>query len=85
MTPPNLGSGGGSCLPLSDVVALGDPTVPVTCCACATLATPRPTTASSAIHAAFVDLILSPPIQKPPESRASAAPRAARPPSEDIV
>ena len=31
MTPPNFGSGGGSCLPLIVVVAPGDPNSPVTC------------------------------------------------------
>src|SRR5262245_36191456 len=33
ITPPNLGSGGGSCVPLMVVVALGEPNSPVTCCA----------------------------------------------------
>ena len=33
MTPPNFGSGGGSCLPLMVVVASGKPGVPVICCA----------------------------------------------------
>ena len=32
ITPPNLGSGGGSCLPSMVVVALGEPGVPVICC-----------------------------------------------------
>ena len=31
MTPPNFGSGGGSCFPLMVVVALGEPGVPVAC------------------------------------------------------
>src|SRR6266481_8756403 len=31
ITPPNFGSGGGSCLPSMVVVALGDPGVPVVC------------------------------------------------------
>ena len=31
ITPPNFGSGAGSCLPLIVVVALGEPGVPVTC------------------------------------------------------
>src|SRR5512136_599611 len=31
ITPPNLGSGGGSCLPLIVVVAPGEPGVPVIC------------------------------------------------------
>ena len=35
MTPPNFGSGAGSCLLLTVVVALGEPSVPLTCCAVA--------------------------------------------------
>ena len=35
ITPPNFGSGAGSCLPLMVVVALGEPSVPVTCWATA--------------------------------------------------
>src|SRR6185369_17843300 len=31
ITPPNLGSGGGSCFPSMVVVALGEPNSPVTC------------------------------------------------------
>jgi hypothetical protein len=31
ITPPKFGSGGGSCLPLSVVVAVGEPRTPVTC------------------------------------------------------
>jgi hypothetical protein len=31
ITPPNFGSGGGSCFPLMVVVALGEPGVPVIC------------------------------------------------------
>src|SRR6266481_4994762 len=31
ITPPNFGSGGGSCLPSMVVVAPGSPSVPVTC------------------------------------------------------
>src|SRR5271157_4171716 len=33
ITPPNFGSGGGSCFPVIVVVALGEPNSPVTCCA----------------------------------------------------
>src|ERR1700750_2154236 len=33
ITPPNIGSGGGSCLPSTVVVAPGEPGTPVTCCA----------------------------------------------------
>src|SRR6266540_6638096 len=35
ITPPNFGSGGGSCFPPLVVVALGEPGSPVTCCAAA--------------------------------------------------
>ena len=31
ITPPNFGSGGGSCLPSIVVVALGEPRTPLTC------------------------------------------------------
>src|SRR5262245_8266240 len=33
ITPPNFGSGAGSCFPSMVVVALGEPGTPVTCCA----------------------------------------------------
>jgi hypothetical protein len=33
ITPPNFGSGGGSCLPSIVAVALGEPRVTLTCCA----------------------------------------------------
>ena len=33
ITPPKAGSGDGSCLPSRVVVALGEPSTPVTCCA----------------------------------------------------
>src|SRR6185312_16331720 len=33
ITPPNFGSGDGSCLPSRVVVARGEPGTPVTCCA----------------------------------------------------
>lgn len=33
IVPPKLGSGGGNCLPSIVVVALGEPSMPVTCCA----------------------------------------------------
>ncbi len=38
ITPPNFGSGGGSCFPVMVELALGDPRVPLTCCAAAWLA-----------------------------------------------
>src|SRR5271154_6477546 len=48
MTPPNFGGGGGSCLPSIEVVALGAPSVPVTCCAPAREEAVSPRTARSA-------------------------------------
>jgi len=33
ITPPNFGSGGGSCFPVMVVVASGEPGVPDVCCA----------------------------------------------------
>src|SRR5437016_4633804 len=53
ITPPNLGSGGGSCFPSIVVVAPGEPTVPATCCAppseehSVQTTTPAPATATS--------------------------------------
>src|SRR6185295_18309359 len=41
ITPPNFGSGGGSCFPSIVVVALGEPSSPVTSCATAGLASPQ--------------------------------------------
>src|SRR6266480_466303 len=47
ITPPNFGSGGGSCLPLIVVVAPGEPGVPVVCiCALAEGATAMTAAAS---------------------------------------
>src|SRR4029450_7281011 len=47
MTPPNFGSGGGSCFPSIVVVALGEPGVPVVCiCAFAKGATAMTAAAS---------------------------------------
>src|SRR6266705_2456068 len=47
ITPPNFGSGGGSCFPLMVVVAPGEPGVPVICiCALAEGATAMTATAS---------------------------------------
>jgi|SRR5580704_836713 len=43
ITPPNFGGGGGSCFPSREVVALGEPGVPVTCWAFA-LAAANPRT-----------------------------------------
>ena len=57
MTPPNFGSGGGSCLPLMVVVALGEPSVPVTCCA-STCAVPRKATTTAAPNAVFRNLMV---------------------------
>ena len=47
ITPPNFGSGGGSCLPSMVVVAPGEPSSPVTChCARAEGASPMTAAAS---------------------------------------
>jgi hypothetical protein len=46
--PPNFGSGGGSCLPLIVVVALGAPSSPVTCCASTGVTAPRHSAAPKA-------------------------------------
>ena len=48
ITPPNFGSGGGSCFPSMVVVALGEPGVPVICWACAKGATAIKATARMA-------------------------------------
>ena len=40
ITPPNFGSGAGSCVAGTVVVALGEPSVPVTCCASTADGTP---------------------------------------------
>src|SRR5271157_1345422 len=64
ITPPNFGSGGGSCLPSRVVVAPGDPTTPVTCCAVASVAANAnsPTAAvTRAQHDLNVIFILDPP------------------------
>src|SRR5512134_209179 len=61
ITPPNFGSGGGSCLPLMVDLALGDPSVPVTCCATASAAssTPAIETIRDATHL-LVFMVLAP-------------------------
>src|ERR1700690_485560 len=48
ITPPNFGGGAGSCFPSSVVVALGEPGVPVTCCAAAGTEDVSPSTAIKA-------------------------------------
>src|SRR5450631_1421674 len=40
ITPPNFSGGGGSCLPSMVIVALGEPGVPLICCAIAVAAEP---------------------------------------------
>ena len=42
ITPPNFGSGGGSCLPSMVVVALGEPGTPVVCGAARKIQPPGP-------------------------------------------
>src|SRR4029453_11896767 len=58
ITPPNFGSGAGSCLPLMDVVALGEPEVPVICCAKTGVAA-RSVTAISALESVPMTFPLS--------------------------
>src|SRR6266436_8859004 len=51
ITPPNFGSGGGSCLPSRVIVAPGEPGVPVICWACAvTAASDNPTQYESSLR-----------------------------------
>src|SRR5271167_972266 len=45
ITPPNFGGGGGICFPSIEVVALGEPGVPVTCCAATRAEVASPNTA----------------------------------------
>src|SRR5215468_4788644 len=47
ITPPNFGLGGGSCLPLIVVVALGEPGLPVVCWAWLEVAPARTTAATA--------------------------------------
>jgi hypothetical protein len=55
ITPPNFGSGGGSCFPVIVVVASGEPGAPVICCAVAdVVANAKP--ASNAIAEAILRL-----------------------------
>ena len=54
ITPPNFGSGGGSWLPLSVVVALGEPSVPVTSTAWEILAANIAAAASIPIRSLFI-------------------------------
>src|SRR5579863_5173886 len=56
ITPPNFIGGGGSCVPLSVTVALGEPNSPVTCCAMqkdgrSARATPQSTSATKCLTA----------------------------------
>src|SRR5579862_7973389 len=51
ITPPNFGGGGGSCFPSIVVVALGEPNVPVTCCAATGRTASTTATRSAAVSA----------------------------------
>src|SRR5271167_810940 len=53
ITPPNFGGGGGSCFPSIVVVALGEPNVPVTCCAEAAFPLAKKPETASAPTASF--------------------------------
>jgi hypothetical protein len=63
ITPPNFGSGGGSCLPSIVVVAVGEPNTPVICGA--------PVAARTDV-CAWADVAFAP-NQAPPKALASAA------------
>src|SRR5271170_3949773 len=69
MTPPNFGGGGGSCLPSIVVVALGEPGVPVTCCALAEDANPNnPSTIAIEMVLFLIRFMKSLPGSPPPEN-----------------
>ena len=57
ITPPNFGSGGGSCFPSIVVVALGEPGVPVICWASTGEPASVPTNADDSASAQAVLLI----------------------------
>src|SRR5271168_3458131 len=69
ITPPNFGGGGGICFPSIEVVALGEPGVPVTCCAFA-LVLSSPSTVRNAAKprlvfpTPFIRALLSDPWQR---------------------
>src|SRR5262252_4028620 len=50
ITPPNFSGGGGNCLPSIVVVALGEPSSPVTCCAKKDVAVMRSPVQITAAH-----------------------------------
>ena len=56
ITPPNFGSGGGSCFPSIVVVALGEPGVPVICCARTGVATVALASRNNAIKPFFMSI-----------------------------
>ena len=58
ITPPNFGSGGGSCFPSMVVVALGEPGTPVVCWATSGRAANRTNTAASAPHKLIIRIWL---------------------------
>src|SRR5215470_14702313 len=59
ITPPNFGSGGGSCFPVIVVVASGEPGTPVVCCA-----TPDDAAQTSA-SVAMMNLFMVPKLRRP--------------------
>ena len=65
ITPPNFGSGDGSCLPLMLVVALGDPSVPVICSAVPDAALISATTRTALSVIALGDVLISLPLLSP--------------------
>src|SRR5271166_5222977 len=59
ITPPNFGSGGGSCFPSTVVVALAEPKTPVICWVTADPATIIATRTSSNDHTAYLPLFIA--------------------------
>jgi hypothetical protein len=69
MTPPNFGSGAGSCLLLTVVVALGLPGTPIVCCCARARPLPRPAAAPPASRPVCVDfLFMNPFLRLTPET-----------------
>src|SRR5574338_167719 len=82
MTPPNFGSGAGSCLLLMVVVALGEPSSPVTCWAWALPPAMTVKTAARVVsHLAAMRLDIASPLSPMPPRRRPQAQRSKPRPS----
>src|SRR5678815_825890 len=58
ITPPNFTGGGGSCFPSTVMVALGDPSSPVTCCAVADATASAAAIRDTALNIRFIRISL---------------------------